>query len=166
MMPAYLPNSAAATIGGKIPIDMGKNWRDGRRIFGNGKTWRGLFGGVLSGVLLGFVQISVQNSGFLLQLPRLTILSVILLATGALFGDLVKSFFKRRLNKKQGEEWLFADQYDLVAGAFLLLLVFDFPWFVSVMTIPILVAILIITPLLHRIVNIIGYTIGVKEVPW
>ncbi len=166
MMPAYLPNSAAAAIGGKIPIDMGKNWRDGRRVFGNGKTWRGLFGGVFSGIFIGFVQISIQESGFLVPLPRLTILSVLLLATGSLFGDLGKSFFKRRLNKKQGEEWLYADQYDLVAGAFFLLLLFDFPWFVSVVTIPILVAILIITPLLHRIVNIIGYFIGVKEVPW
>ena len=49
MLPAYVPNSAAAVFGGGTPIDFGKTCGDGRRIFGDGKTHRGFFGGVLCG---------------------------------------------------------------------------------------------------------------------
>ncbi len=100
--------------------------------------------------------------------PRQTFLSVTLLATGALLGDLVKSFLKRRLGKERGgESWFLADQYDLVVGSFLLILIIDPPqWLSWNITLPIAVWIIVMTPLLHRVVNIIGYYIGVKEVPW
>ncbi|WP_317137742.1 CDP-2,3-bis-(O-geranylgeranyl)-sn-glycerol synthase [Methanochimaera problematica] len=163
MIPAYVPNSAAAVFGGGKPIDGGRNWKDGRRIFGEGKTWRGLFGGILSGIAAGILLIAIgYYAGFTIH----TFLSVVLLATGALLGDLVKSFFKRRLDKKRGEEWLIADQYDLVAGSLLLVLIFNYNWAVINLTLPVLLWIIIITPLLHRGANIIGYLIGVKDVPW
>lgn len=163
MLPAYVPNSAAAIFGGGKPVDFGKNWSDGRRIFGEGKTWKGFFGGVFSGIFVGIILIITGSyTGFEVH----TLFSVILLATGALVGDLIKSFFKRRLDKKRGEEWLIADQYDLVAGSLALVFLFDINWAVEFITIPVLICILIITPLLHRGANIIGYIIGVKEVPW
>ena len=165
MLPAYLPNSAAAVFGGGTPIDLGRTFSDGRRVFGDGKTYRGFFGGVLSGVLVGLIQILAASAFGLDMLPRHTILSVILLATGALLGDLVKSFFKRRLGKERGEPWIIADQYDLVIGSLLLVLLVYPEWLVENITLPILVWIIILTPLLHRVVNIIGYYIGVKEVP-
>ena len=59
-----------------------------------------------------------------------------------------------------------ADQYDLVAGAFVLLLLFDPSWLVANFTLPIIIIIIILTPILHRAVNIIGYIGGIKEVPW
>jgi len=77
-----------------------------------------------------------------------------------------KSFFKRRLGKDRGAKWPIADQYDLVVGAFLLVLIFDPAWLLSEITPLILVVILILTPLLHRSVNIIGYLCGVKKEPW
>ncbi|NLM29875.1 MAG: CDP-2,3-bis-(O-geranylgeranyl)-sn-glycerol synthase [Methanomicrobiales archaeon] len=166
MIPAYVPNSAAAALGGGTPIDLGREWSDGRRIFGDGKTYRGFFGGVLCGVLVGLIEISVRSSFGLTALPRHTVLSVILLATGALLGDLAKSFLKRRLGKERGESWPLADQYDLVIGSFLLILLACPGWLFENITLPIAAWIVIITPLLHRVVNIIGYYIGVKEVPW
>ncbi len=163
MLPAYVPNSAAAVFGGGTPMDFGKNYGDGRRIFGEGKTWRGFFGGIFSGVLAGAILILIgAYTGFIVH----TFLSVLLLAAGALLGDLVKSFFKRRLNKKRGEEWLIADQYDLVAGSLLLVLCLDTQWFFANITPVVFLWIIIITPLLHRSANIIGYLIGVKDVPW
>ncbi|MDD4128080.1 MAG: CDP-2,3-bis-(O-geranylgeranyl)-sn-glycerol synthase [Methanomicrobium sp.] len=163
MLPAYVPNSAAAVFGGGTPIDFGKKWSDGRRIFGEGKTWRGFFGGVFSGIAIGILLIITGiYTGFSVH----TLLSIILLATGALLGDLIKSFFKRRLNKKRGEEWLIADQYDLVAGSLLLVFIFDYGWAVTNITPAVFLWIIIITPLLHRGANIIGYIIGVKDVPW
>ena len=163
MVPAYLPNSSAAVFGGGRPIDGGRSWSDGRRIFGDGKTWRGLIGGTAAGIVVGFLQIGLES---VFGWEYLTPLAVVLLAAGALLGDLAKSFFKRRLNKKRGEKWPIADQYDLVVGAFLLLLLFNADWVFATITPLIALWILILTPLLHRGVNIIGYLIGVKDVPW
>lgn len=166
MIPAYVPNSAAAVFGGGTPIDFGRTFSDGRRIFGDGKTYRGFIGGVLSGVLVGLIEIWAASAFSLGALPRQTFLSITLLAIGALLGDLAKSFLKRRLGKEQGESWFLADQYDLVIGSFLLILLVYPQWLFENITLPIAVWIVVMTPLLHRVVNIIGYYIGVKEVPW
>ncbi len=166
MLPAYLPNPVAALFGGGLPVDFGRNFTDGKRIFGNGKTYRGLVAGITAGILIGLVQIQAANAFGWVSLPQHTLLSITLLSVGALLGDLVKSFFKRRLGKERGANWPVADQYDLVAGAFLLLLVFDPAWLFAAVTLPILIAILILTPVLHRAMNIIGYLTKVKEVPW
>jgi len=166
MLPAYLPNSAAAVLGGGRPVDGGRTFRDGKRIFGDGKTWRGLSLGILAGILIGSVQIGVREYFGLLTLPELTYPVVVILAAGALLGDLVKSFFKRRLGKERGAEWLVVDQYDFVIGAFVLLLLLQYEWVVATVTPVIVLWIIIMTPLLHRVVNIIGYLAGVKDVPW
>jgi len=166
MLPAYLPNPVAALCGGGLPVDFGRNYSDGKRIFGDGKTYRGLVAGILAGILIGLVQIWAQDQYGWIFLPQQTLLSVTLLAIGALLGDLVKSFFKRRFGKERGAKWPVADQYDLVAGAFVLLLVFNTRWLFTEVTIPVLLAILILTPVLHRAMNILGYMMKVKEVPW
>lgn len=166
MLPAYLPNPVAALCGGGLPVDFGRNYSDGKRIFGDGKTYRGLVAGILAGILIGLGQIWAQDQYGWIFLPQQTLLSVTLLAIGALLGDLVKSFFKRRFGKERGAKWPVADQYDLVAGAFVLLLVFNTRWLFTEVTIPVLLAILILTPVLHRAMNILGYMMKVKEVPW
>jgi CDP-2,3-bis-(O-geranylgeranyl)-sn-glycerol synthase len=166
MMPAYVPNPVAAFLGGGTPIDGGKNYRDGRRIFGEGKTWRGFGAGVAAGIVVGILQILVYDAAGFSRLPELTVPVVCILSFGALFGDLVKSFFKRRLGKDRGAPWLIADQYDLVIGSLLLLLIFAYSWVVANITLAVLFWILVVTPLLHRAVNIIGYIAGIKDVPW
>jgi CDP-2,3-bis-(O-geranylgeranyl)-sn-glycerol synthase len=166
MLPAYLPNPVAAIFGGGTPIDLGKNFSDGKRVLGDGKTYRGLILGILAGIGIGLVQIGLSGTYHLETLPEHTVMSVILLATGALLGDLCKSFFKRRLGKERGGKWPIADQYDLVAGSLLLVLLVDPRWLVENLSIPVFLVILILTPILHRAVNIIGYRIKVKEVPW
>src|SRR5665647_3184936 len=64
MLPAYLPNSFAAVFGGGKPIDGGRTLKDGRRIIGDGKTYRGLFSGIFFGVLAGSIQIWLNSRGF------------------------------------------------------------------------------------------------------
>ena len=166
MLPAYVPNPVAALAGGGTPVDLGKNYSDGNRIFGDGKTYRGLFAGILAGIITGLLLIWITGQCPAVSLPRHTLLSVTLLATGALLGDLVKSFFKRRLGKGRGTKWPLADQYDLVAGAFLLLLAGEPAWLFANVTLTVFIIILIITPVLHRATNIIGYILRIKEVPW
>ncbi|MDD1673452.1 MAG: CDP-2,3-bis-(O-geranylgeranyl)-sn-glycerol synthase [Methanomicrobiales archaeon] len=166
MLPAYIPNPVAAIIGGGTPIDLGNRFWDGRRIFGNGKTYRGFLVGVGSGIAVGVVQIAIQPAVSGVGLPSHTYLSVFLLSLGALSGDLIKSFLKRRAGKEQGERWPVADQYDLVAGGFLFLALFDLSWLIATIDAVRLFWILILTPVLHRVVNIIGYATGIKDVPW
>ena len=54
ILPAYIANGCAALFGGGTPIDFGKNYNDGKRILGDGKTWRGLILGTLFGMIGGF----------------------------------------------------------------------------------------------------------------
>jgi len=166
MIPAYIPNSAAALIKGTLPIDFGRTMADGRRILGDGKTWRGFFGGTICGIACGCIQIWAYQQYHLTSLPHHTFLSVALLSVGSLTGDVVASFFKRRLGKERGEKWPFGDQYDFLFGAFILLVLLDWSWVQENITITTLVAIIIMTPLLHRAVNMIGYKLGFKKDPW
>jgi CDP-2,3-bis-(O-geranylgeranyl)-sn-glycerol synthase len=47
IFPAYISNAGMVIVGGGKPIDKGKYFRDGRRIFGDHKTWNGLIKGPL-----------------------------------------------------------------------------------------------------------------------
>ena len=62
MMPAYLANTIAVLTGGKYPIDQGKNYSDGNRILGDGKTWSGLVGGTIGGIGIGYLQLNYGDS--------------------------------------------------------------------------------------------------------
>ena len=163
MLPAYIANPTAVVFGGGTPIDFGKNWRDGRRILGDGKTFRGLFGGVACGVIIGLLQRQATASDIFI-VPSIT--AVIALSLGALLGDIVKSFFKRRLGFERGAKLPLIDQLDFVAGAWVLTYLFDPQWFNDNFTFWIIITVLVLTPVLHRLTNIIGYYIKVKKEPW
>ena len=47
VVPAYLSNASMVIMGGGKPIDGGRIWKDGRRLFGDHKTWKGLIKGPL-----------------------------------------------------------------------------------------------------------------------
>lgn len=68
-----------------LPIDAGRTFRDGRRWLGDSKTWRGLAAAVLLTPL----------AALLLQLPTVAGVAI---AVMAMFGDLLSSFIKRRLD--------------------------------------------------------------------
>ena len=175
MLPAYIPNSMAAVFGGGRPIDGGRVLKDGRRILGDGKTYRGLFAGIACGVLLGLLQmvLIIPVSELLnISLPPFsgsgsqTLVVLLSLASGSLFGDMFKSFFKRRLGMKRGASLPLVDQLDFVLGAWVFTYLSSPGWFVIHFTWDIVVVVLIITPLIHLITNIIGYILGVKKEPW
>ena len=133
-LPAMLPNSAAVVFGkmGKTKIDFGKSWH-GKRIFGDGKSWAGLFGGGFSGIFLGLILIGVSAlfgssdywgyGGFWANVGILTCLSF-----GAILGDLMAAFIKRRLGLERGAKAPILDQYDFVIGAFLITSIFFPGW--------------------------------------
>jgi CDP-2,3-bis-(O-geranylgeranyl)-sn-glycerol synthase len=166
MVPAYTANAGAVPFGGGTPIDFGKCTKNGLRYLGDGKTWRGISGGIVIGVLFGLLQMFLTQTFHWNWLPQHTIVTITALAAGALLGDVVKSFFKRRAGKKRGEKWLIADIYDFAVGSLVSLAIFAWQWMTTNITIWVFVAILIWTPLLHRGANIVGYLIGIKQVPW
>ncbi len=165
MSPAYLANTIAVLTGGKYPIDQGKLHSDGNRILGDGKTWSGLIGGTIGGMIVGYGLIVFIHE-YIWESLNLSIL--FLLSFGALFGDMTASFYKRRQNLQRGDKFPLLDMYDFIFMSLLLCLIFESEWLLSWILdgwVP-LFTILILTPFLHRGVNIIGYKIGVKNEPW
>ena len=175
-LPAMLPNSAAVVFGkmGKTKIDFGKSWH-GKRIFGDGKSWAGLFGGGFSGIFLGLILIGVSAlfgssdywgyGGFWANVGILTCLSF-----GAILGDLMAAFIKRRLGLERGAKAPILDQYDFVIGAFLITSIFFPGWvyatYIEGWHICALIFLLLVMFGIHRSVNIIGYKMGLKKEPW
>ena len=178
MGPAYIANSVAVLTGGKYPIDQGRTLSDGNRILGDGKTWSGLLGGTLGGIMFGII---LDSGDGRMTLERLTgeehvqslwsenpAIVFFLLSFGALFGDMAASFYKRRQNLLRGDKFAILDMYDFIFMSLLLCIVFQRDWLLSWILdgwAP-LFTVLILTPFLHRGVNIIGYNIGVKNEPW
>ncbi len=172
LLPAYLANTLAVVFGGPPPIDGGRSCRDGRRILGDGKTWRGLVGGTAGGMLVGVAILLLGRSQGWDEYWHADWIGVLwlffLLAFGALFGDMAASFLKRRLDVQRGQKAPGLDQFDFIIMALLLAGLFGGGWLGSWLFdgwIPLL-TIFIATPLLHRAVNIIGYKMGLKNEPW
>ncbi|MGC8608632.1 MAG: CDP-2,3-bis-(O-geranylgeranyl)-sn-glycerol synthase [Thermoplasmata archaeon] len=170
-IPAFIANSGAVITGGKWKIDMGHNFIDGRRILGNGKTWSGYFGGSLIGVFAGIViyGISIATGGFIGTYGNslISVASAIIpMSFGSLTGDIIGSFTKRRIGIESGGKGSLLDQWPFALTAFLFLYVFDPHFFIEYYFYIGMISILIITPPLHRAVNIIGYKMHKKDVPW
>ena len=174
-LPALIPNSAAVLFGGGTPVDFGRTWR-GKRILGDGKTWRGLFGGVAAGTAVGIVLvIATSSSDQIMDIWKWGDLSqgagvVFLLALGSLLGDMTGAFIKRRLGMERGHKAPVLDQYDFVVGALAVTALFYPSWvaahYINGESIVALIALLVFVPVLHRTINIIGYKLGKKKEPW
>jgi CDP-2,3-bis-(O-geranylgeranyl)-sn-glycerol synthase len=174
MLPALIPNSAAVLWGGGKPMDFGRSWR-GKRILGDGKTWRGFFGGAMTGVAFGLIQIGVvqalgSESIWGYGSWPWSLCTILSLGFGSMIGDSVGSFIKRRIGKERGAKAPVLDQYNFVIGAIVFVLLFRLDWFMEHFIdgngIFGLILFLIVVPVLHRGVNIIGYKMGKKNVPW
>jgi CDP-2,3-bis-(O-geranylgeranyl)-sn-glycerol synthase len=165
IFPAYVANAIPVVLGGGTPIDLGRKLSDGKPIFGSHKTIRGFIAGVVAGTLVGvaqeFVLHSVAPSDFVLPFYY-SVLVGFVISLGALLGDLVHSFVKRRINIVEGAPLPIADQLDFVVGAVLLSFLAPAPH-LNVLTI---VIILVITLPTHLLTNVIAYLTGVKKTPW
>lgn len=153
----------AVLWGGGTPIDLGRKFRDGKRMLGDGKTYNGFIGGVFGGIVMGVGQNIIAPC---LGLPPFTIPALICLPMGAIMGDATKSFLKRRAGLESGAPLPLVDQLDFVFGALILTAIFSYGWFIENFTLWIIITIIVLTPILHKLFNIIGYKIGKKDVPW
>lgn len=166
LLPAYAANTFPPLARGKHPIDFGKRFRDGQRIFGEGKTIEGFSLGIFIGTLIGvleaylYPQLNAYANQWNVSLPYMSLFIGFMIALGAMLGDLGGSFIKRRLKLHRGADAPLLDQLNFVIGS--LIFVYWFtqitPWMILIM--------IIITPVLHRFVCIIGYMLKFKQVPW
>lgn len=145
ILPAYVANMMPVVFGW-VPF---AGQPISKKLFGEHKTYRGFIFGVLGAIATMYLQ------------KRADAITIgILFGIGALGGDLVKSFFKRRLGIPDGRPWIPFDQLDFVFGSLIAVSIWHTP------SMPQLLAILIITPLLHVFTNSLAYLLGLKKVWW
>ncbi len=153
-LPAMTANAAPVFIRRGKPIDGGKKFIDGKRILGDGKTYEGFIVGLYFGlIVIAFYIILAENTSYIYW----GVPSVL----GALLGDMLGSFIKRRLSIPRGGKAFLLDQLDFFFGATLGLIVGGV--FVSL---HIVLCGLFIILVLHIATNRIAYMLGLKDVPW
>jgi len=163
ILPAYVANAIPVILGGGPALDAGKKLPDGKPIFGSHKTVRGFAAGVIAGTLTGIVQDAALQYGALSDFVPPFQFSVwlgFLISLGALIGDLVHSFVKRRIGVAEGSPLPAADQLDFVVGAVLFSFVVSPPPLLTIFII------LVITLPVHLLTNFLAYVVGVKKTPW
>lgn len=189
MIPSWLANASPVIFGHGQPIDHGRLWRDGKRIFGDHKTQRGFAVGIIAGIIGGagmmwLYDIVIPPILEFLYLPShanplipiyqssifyaispieneiiIGIIFGFLASLGAMIGDLVGSFLKRRRDIKSGESFIPMDQL----GFFVFAMIFAFP----IAPAP-LEYWLLLTPItfsVHVFANVVGYILKLSDTP-
>jgi CDP-2,3-bis-(O-geranylgeranyl)-sn-glycerol synthase len=157
-------------------MDFGRLWKgDGRRVLGPSKTWSGfLFGtffalpfGLLEQWLVSIAPPSLQlvpafGASLLDAVPV-----VLLLSGGAMAGDALGSFLKRRRNLPSGGRAILLDQLGFVFVPIAVGLLADPSVFWAAFgSLEALGWLLVFTLGLHVLFNYFGYWLGLKKVPW
>lgn len=155
MLPAYAANMAPPFMrfwtGWNPPLS--------RRWLGSHKTTLGFGAGVLVAVVTAFIQARIGWSGAIAATLGWLDLGI-RFGLGAMAGDAVKSFVKRRLGIEPGRPWIPFDQLDFALGA--LLLVGPSAGLGG----PDIVVLLVVTFAGDLAVNRVGYALGVRETSW
>lgn len=146
-------------------VDFGKKFL-GQPIFGKHKSWRGVILGILVGMVTALLQLrlyqfSAVQKISLFDYQKINILLFgFLISAGAVFGDLLFAFIKRRLKMEPGVRFIPFDQTNYVIGA----AIFLTPYLK--IDILVWVAIFILTFLLHIIFNRLGYYLKLHRARW
>ncbi len=145
-LPAYVANAAPVVLGGGRPLDGGATWVDGKPLLGSHKTIRGCAVGMLAGALVGVAQ------GW----PTVGVVQ----GVGAILGDLMSSFVKRRLDLEPGASAPLLDQLDFIVVAALL----SQP--LTKASHQDLATIILLTVPIHYLANFFSWLFKVKDRPW
>lgn len=167
MLPAYFANMAPVIVKKinlfNFPLDFNKKLNN-EPILGSHKTFRGFISGILFSVAIAYVQSLLYQKEFFMKLSFFDyhgwILLGILMGFGALAGDAVKSFFKRRAGIKPGHKFIPFDQIDFIFGA----LIFVIP--LVDLTLRIFLTSLFLSATLVIIVNHIAFYMKIRSEKW
>ncbi len=166
LCPAFVANAAPLIVKNIVrnrhPVDFGKTFIDGRRIFGDSKSWEGLVAGVVAGALVGLLLAPVFQGRYLE-----TALSGFLQGAAAMLGDLTNSFLKRRIGLKPGAPLPVLDQLSFVVTALLVVHLLNLGSLVGVRVgLAESTAVLVLALVLHPLTNYVAYLLKLKEVPY
>ncbi len=159
------------------PIDAGRTLRDGRRVFGDNKTWKGLLGMLFLGALCGIAWGAVLSGsaaepynlfyGVRQNTPGWSGVTGGLLGLAYGLFELPNSFLKRRVGITPGRTrrgawaWIFVvlDQVDSVIGCGLVLaLLTPVSW-------SMFVAIVVLGGATHVVLNLLLYAAKLRKNP-
>lgn len=158
-----------------IPIDAGKKFIDEKRIFGDNKTFKGIFGyvifNIISSVIWGFIcnKFNFENYNFFFIYYTNTFFYNVLI--GLLLGlayslfELPNSFIKRRLGIAPGKTtqglkkmfFVFLDQADSIFGCCLIVCIF------FNMTFEFYILYVLVGAFTHIIINMLLYFLKLRK---
>jgi len=162
----------------KKPMDMGRNFTDGRRIFGDNKTWKGFLGYLLFNTIFSVIWGSVCSVAgidhlnfFYVDHDNTLLFNIItgfLIGCGYALFELPNSFLKRRLDITPGKTisgfwkffFVFLDQADSVFGCALVV------WLFYDLGIVLYLAYVLVGALTHIILNVLLYLAKLRKNPF
>lgn len=171
-LPAYFTNMTPPLIK-KVnlfnflakPVDFNKKFL-GQPILGSHKTWRGVIFGIIVGMTISFFQFYLYQFPLtkkisLLDYQKINILLFgFLISFGAIFGDLIFAFIKRRLKLQPGARFLPFDQTNYVIGNAIIL------GPIYKIGISVWFSLFVLTFFLHIIFNRLGYILKLHQAKW
>lgn len=129
------------------PVDLGLKLRDGRRLFGDTKTWRGLFSAIF------FTALAAIANGT-------DLLTGVLFGLLAMSGDLMASFIKRRMGYAESSH---ARGLDTVPESLLPILLLKEPLALSLIDIALVVVLFF---LIEELFSPVLYRLHIKKRPY
>ncbi|HTT25941.1 MAG TPA: CDP-2,3-bis-(O-geranylgeranyl)-sn-glycerol synthase [Thermoplasmata archaeon] len=177
LLPMYIASATATLPRGRgPPMDFGRTWPgDGRRLLGPSKTWSGfLFGSCFAfpvAILQAWLILIAPPSLRLVPSYGPTVLAAIpvavILTFGAMTGDALGSFVKRRLGRDSGARLVLLDQMPFVLLPIAIgLAVAPATFWPPFGSLEGIFWLLVYTLALHTAFNWVGYWVGLKKVPW
>lgn len=159
----------------KVPIDNNKKLSDGKRIFGDNKTWKGFIGyiifNIIFAVIFGFIWkvLKLEQMNFFYINHNNTLIYNLLI--GFLLGlfyalfELPNSFIKRRLDIKPGKTnnspskyfFIFLDQADSIFGMAIVV------WMFYPIGIILYLFIVLIGAATHILINMLLYLLHLRR---
>ncbi len=130
------------------------------RLMGRNKTFRGLYSGIVGGMIGGVLLCWFGVGWFGSQSYCFAVTVGGFMGLGAILGDMAGSCLKRRLRIRPGRPFVPLDQIDFIFGGSCLALPF-----MPISITDFLIAILV-TPVLHLFVNVLAFHLRIKNVWW
>jgi len=159
MVANALPVITSRIIHKKHPLDFGLKFIDGKRILGKNKSIEGFIAGVAGGFLVGCIYALITHNNAWITYGTVS-------GFGAMVGDSLNSFVKRRLNLSSGEPFIPMDQLSFILTAFVLITVLGVDNLAGIrLSITDLAMGIYIVMVLHPLTNLVAYFLKLKETP-
>lgn len=148
-----------------VPVDFGRKLGNAR-IFGGHKTWRGVITSAIVGIVVVFLQKWFYQFKWAAEVSLVNYQAIniwlfaFLMVGGAIAGDLVAAFIKRRLHLEPGAPFMPWDQTNYVLGCFVLMEPY------LKLNIDVWITLFFLTFFLHLLFNRLGYELGWHKAKW